>query len=134
MDFTPLDQHQVLLFLVQLLLLVGLARLLGGLMRWIGQPRWWESSWRGCCSAHPGGRSSRAHRPEGEGLVVEERHLEEATHAASNVVASAVELGQRLGVAVDPMIRLAPHPEQEIIELANGGQFDLLVLGTSTRR
>ncbi|MDH3540195.1 MAG: cation:proton antiporter, partial [Acidimicrobiia bacterium] len=34
----PLDEHQVLLLLIQLLALVGLARLLGGLMKRIGQP------------------------------------------------------------------------------------------------
>lgn len=34
----PLDEHQVLVFLVQLALLVGVARLLGGVMKMINQP------------------------------------------------------------------------------------------------
>jgi Kef-type K+ transport system membrane component KefB/nucleotide-binding universal stress UspA family protein len=34
----PLNEHQVLVFLVQLFILVGFARLLGGLMKRVGQP------------------------------------------------------------------------------------------------
>ena len=34
----PLSEHEVLVFLVQLVLLIGIARALGGLMKQLGQP------------------------------------------------------------------------------------------------
>ena len=34
----PLDEHQILVLLVQVFVLVGFARILGGLMKRIGQP------------------------------------------------------------------------------------------------
>lgn len=37
-DAAPLSEHEVLVFLIQLALLIGVARLLGGLMKRIGQP------------------------------------------------------------------------------------------------
>ena len=37
-DAAPLSEHEVLVFLIQLALLIGVARLLGGLMKSIGQP------------------------------------------------------------------------------------------------
>ncbi len=49
------------------------------------------------------------------------------------MLAGAVALGSRLGVTVDPLVRVAPDAEREIVELANNGDFDLLVLGTSSR-
>lgn len=37
-DTAPLDEHQVLVFLIQIMLLVGVARLLGTIMKRLGQP------------------------------------------------------------------------------------------------
>jgi Kef-type K+ transport system membrane component KefB len=37
-EFAPLNEHQILIFLVQIILLVGMARLLGGLMKRLHQP------------------------------------------------------------------------------------------------
>ncbi|MDP8958695.1 MAG: cation:proton antiporter [Actinomycetota bacterium] len=72
-------------------------------------------------------------QPQGEGLLMEGARLEEAIRSADEVLASAVELGQRLGVVVDPLVKVAPHAEEEIVALAASGDFDLLVLGTAAR-
>lgn len=72
-------------------------------------------------------------RPESEGLLMETARIEEATRVGGEMLAGAVALGSRLGVTVDPLVRVAPDAEREIVELANGGEFDLLVLGTSSR-
>ncbi len=43
-----LNEHQLLVFLVQLALLVGIARLLGDLPTSSASRRWWDSSWPEC--------------------------------------------------------------------------------------
>jgi hypothetical protein len=48
---TAATQHDILLLLLHLTLLLGTARLLGWLHSALGSPRWWAKSWPGCCLA-----------------------------------------------------------------------------------
>jgi nucleotide-binding universal stress UspA family protein len=83
-----------------------------------------------------GGRTFALHvvnRPEGQGMMLEGPAIEEGMRAGQELVATAAELGDKLGVSVDTGVRVAPNAEEEIVQFANSGAFDLLVLGASTR-
>lgn len=83
-----------------------------------------------------GGRTFALHvvnRPEGQGMMLEGPAIEEGMQAGQEMVANAAQLGERLGVNVDTGVRVAPNAEEEIVEFANSGAFDLLVIGASTR-
>ena len=83
-----------------------------------------------------GGRSFALHvvnRPEGQGMMLEGPAIEEGMETGQELVAAAARLGDKLGVSVDTGVRVAPNAEQEIVEFANSGAFDLLVIGASTR-
>jgi Kef-type K+ transport system membrane component KefB len=72
-------------------------------------------------------------RPEGHGMMLAQVQADAAREAAADMLAQAVELGDRLGIGVTTTIRVAPNAEEELVAAANGGDFDLLVLGTATR-
>ncbi len=72
-------------------------------------------------------------RPEGQGLLLESASVDDSLRAGQEMVGTAAALGSRLGVSVETGVRVAPNAEEEIVEFANSGTFDLLVLGTSTR-
>lgn len=72
-------------------------------------------------------------RPSGQGMMMETAMEFEARRDAAELVAEAAGLGARLGVSVEPLIRVAPNAVDEILSVAASGGFDMLVLGTSTR-
>ncbi|HJQ78132.1 MAG TPA: cation:proton antiporter [Acidimicrobiia bacterium] len=72
-------------------------------------------------------------RPEGQGVMREERSIEASLTDGRELVAAAAAFGARLGVAVETGVRVAPNAEEEIVAFGNSGAFDLLVLGASTR-
>jgi len=72
-------------------------------------------------------------RPDGQGILLEHAQIETATRVGHEMVATAAVFGSRLGVDVETVVRVAPNAEAEIVELANTGGFDLLVIGTSNR-
>jgi K+:H+ antiporter len=72
-------------------------------------------------------------RPEGQGLLVESRAVDESLRAGQEMVGTAAAFGERLGVEVEVGVRVAPNAEEEIVEFANSGTFELMVLGTSSR-
>lgn len=72
-------------------------------------------------------------RPEGQGALVEQARISESTDAAVTMLAEAAELGAKLGVSVETSVIVAPQAEAAIIAEANGGEYDLLLLGSATR-
>jgi nucleotide-binding universal stress UspA family protein len=72
-------------------------------------------------------------RPEGQGALVEEARISESTDAAVTMLSEAAELGAKLGVSVTTSVKVDPQAEAAIIEEANGGEYDLLLLGSATR-
>lgn len=72
-------------------------------------------------------------RPEGQGLMFLDAAIDDGLRAGQEMVGSAAAFGERLGVAVETGVRIAPNAELEIVRFANSGNFELLVLGTSTR-
>lgn len=72
-------------------------------------------------------------RPDGQGMMLEEHRFEEAKHTAAELLAEATNLGRKLGMKVDTLLKVATNPEEEIVEKANSGDFDLLVLGVAQR-
>lgn len=72
-------------------------------------------------------------RPSGQGVMLETAMVSEAKRAAAELVAEAADLGAKLGVMVEPIIRVAPNAVDEILDMAQSGSFDVLVLGASTR-
>jgi|FLYL01.1.fsa_nt_gi Kef-type K+ transport system membrane component KefB len=83
-----------------------------------------------------GGRAFALHvvaRPEGHGLTLGTPALDDAMRSGQEMVAAAAAFGERLGVVVETGVRVAPNPEAEIVEMANAGSFDLVVLGASNR-
>lgn len=83
-----------------------------------------------------GGKAFALHvvnRPEGQGVLLEGPSVDESLRVGQELVREAADFGERLGVHVDTGVRVAPNAEQEIVEFANSGTFDLLVLGASTR-
>jgi nucleotide-binding universal stress UspA family protein len=83
-----------------------------------------------------GGRTFALHvvnRPEGQGVLREDKTIESSLAAGQELVRVAAEFGDRLGVSVETGVRVAPNAEEEIVAFGNSGAFDLLVLGASTR-
>ncbi|MGH8911017.1 MAG: cation:proton antiporter [Acidimicrobiia bacterium] len=83
-----------------------------------------------------GGKAVALHvinRPDGEGVYFPGEGVDRSLRAAEEMLAGAREFGDRLGVKVETEARLAPHAEQEILDYAHRGSFDLIVLGTSSR-
>lgn len=59
--------------------------------------------------------------------------VEAAVRTGNEMVGGAAAFGERLGVAVETGVRVASHPEAEIVDVANAGGFDLIVIGASNR-
>ncbi len=72
-------------------------------------------------------------RPEGQGLMLEEPTVTDAIRTGQEMVTAAAGFGERLGVTVETGVRVAPHAEEEVVEIANNGDFDLVVIGASNR-
>lgn len=72
-------------------------------------------------------------RPDGHGMMFDTASEQEVLHTGHDVVTGAVAFGERLGVAVDGVLRVASNAEAEIVTMANGGDFDLLVVGALSR-
>lgn len=72
-------------------------------------------------------------RPSDQGVMFESATEAEALAAGNEVLAAATAFGERLGVAVESSVHIATNAEAEIVALANGGDFDLLVIGASNR-
>jgi len=70
---------------------------------------------------------------EQPGMVPDERLVDDGRRVAAELMADTAALGSRLGVRVETLVRVARNPEEEIVDLANNGGFDLLVLGTAQR-
>lgn len=83
-----------------------------------------------------GGRATALHvvnRPDGEGVFLPGEGGDQAMRAADAMLDQARDFATRLGVRLDAEARVAPNAEQEILDYANRGGIDLLVLGTSSR-
>ncbi|HEY7704442.1 MAG TPA: cation:proton antiporter [Acidimicrobiia bacterium] len=72
-------------------------------------------------------------RPEGQGVMLESPAVAEGMEAGRELVAAAARFGGQLGVEVTTEVRIGTNAEQEIVDHANEGDFDLLVLGASSR-
>jgi nucleotide-binding universal stress UspA family protein len=72
-------------------------------------------------------------RPEGQGILREDPAVESSLRDGQELVGAAAAFGERLGVAVETGVRMAPNAEEEIVAFGNSGAFDLLVLGASAR-
>ena len=70
---------------------------------------------------------------EQPGMVPDSKLVDEGHRVAAEMLADAAALGARLGVRVETLARVSDSAEQSIVELANSGGFDLLVLGTARR-
>jgi Kef-type K+ transport system membrane component KefB len=83
-----------------------------------------------------GGSASVVHivsRPYNQGMMFNEGAERDTLELAEAVTSNAVAFGERLGVTVEGMVRVASNAEAEIVALANSGEFDLLVVGASNR-
>jgi Kef-type K+ transport system membrane component KefB/nucleotide-binding universal stress UspA family protein len=72
-------------------------------------------------------------RPEGDGLLLPDETLADSVRAGHEMVGIAAAFGERMGVLVRTDVQVASNAEAEIVRRANDGDFDLLVLGTSSR-
>ena len=72
-------------------------------------------------------------QPEGQGMMLETHRLDDARRAGTEVLAEAADLGGKLGLRVTTLLTVAANPEKEIVDKANSGDFDLLVLGVAQR-
>ncbi|MGB5432052.1 MAG: universal stress protein, partial [Acidimicrobiia bacterium] len=72
-------------------------------------------------------------RPEDQGIMFDSVTEGRTLKAGHAVTADALAFGERLGVAVEGVVHVASNAEAEIVALANGGGFDLLVVGASNR-
>jgi len=72
-------------------------------------------------------------RPDGQGMMFDAVTERDMLHTGHEMVAAAAAFGERLGVAVEGDVHVASNPEAEIVALANGGDFDLLVIGALSR-
>ena len=72
-------------------------------------------------------------RPEGSGFMLEEPTVTDAIRTGQEMVTAAAGFGERLGVTVETGVRVAPHAEEEVVDVANNGDFDLVVIGASNR-
>lgn len=83
-----------------------------------------------------GGIASAIHvvnRPEGQGVMLEDPAVADAVRTGQEMVGAAAAFGERLGVAVETDVRVAPNAEGEIVEFANTRGVDLAVLGAASR-
>jgi len=72
-------------------------------------------------------------RPDGHGMMFDAAADSDAVRDGKDIVGAAVAFGKRFGTDVEGVVRTAPNAEEEIVDLANHGGFDLLVIGTSNR-
>jgi nucleotide-binding universal stress UspA family protein len=72
-------------------------------------------------------------RPQGQGMIRVDHVVEDSLAAGRELVRDAADFGERLGVAVETGVRVAPNAEEEIVAFGNSGAFDLLVIGASAR-
>lgn len=83
-----------------------------------------------------GGSATALHvvnRPDGEGVFMPGHGGDQAMRAADALLDQARDFANRLGVRLQAEARVAPNAEQEILDFANRGGVDLLVLGTASR-
>lgn len=83
-----------------------------------------------------GGRAIALHvvnRPDGEGVFLPGGTIDEARATAQSLIEKSREFGERIGLAVDARIRVAPNAEQEILDFAAREHADIIVLGTASR-
>lgn len=83
-----------------------------------------------------GGRAIALHvvnRPDGEGVFLPGGTIDEARATAQSLIEKSREFGERIGLAVDAQIRVAPNAEQEILDFAATENVDIVVLGTASR-
>jgi len=69
----------------------------------------------------------------GDGLWVADRSLRDSMQTAIELVGASRAFGARLGADVETTVRVSSQAEREIVELANTGGFDLLVIGAANR-
>jgi Kef-type K+ transport system membrane component KefB/nucleotide-binding universal stress UspA family protein len=72
-------------------------------------------------------------RPEGQGMMLDAHVLDEAVRTGQEMVSGAAAFGERLGVDVETGLRVGPNAEAEIVAVANGGDYDLVVIGAANR-
>lgn len=70
---------------------------------------------------------------EQPGIPPDGKLIEEGQRAAVELLAEAMSLGSRLGASVETLVKVSESAEHSILDLANGGEFELLVLGTARR-
>ncbi len=69
----------------------------------------------------------------GDGLWVADRSLRDSMQTAIELVGTSRAYGARLGADVDTTVKVSSQAEREIVEVANSGGFDLLVIGAANR-
>jgi Kef-type K+ transport system membrane component KefB len=82
------------------------------------------------------GRVSALHvvnQPEGQGMLFTSVTEKEAVRVGQEIAGGAAAFGERLGVSVETHLQVASNAEAAIVELANGSEYDLLVIGASNR-
>jgi len=72
-------------------------------------------------------------QPEGQGMMLESHRIDDARRMGIELLADAADLGSKLGLRVATILGGDQNPELTIVEKANSGDFDLLVLGASQR-
>ncbi|HEX6946619.1 MAG TPA: cation:proton antiporter [Acidimicrobiia bacterium] len=73
-------------------------------------------------------------RPEsGDGILLSANSVDSGLETGRALVAAAAALGERLGVQVETLVEMAPQAEEAIVQMANSGTHDLLVLGANPR-
>lgn len=82
-----------------------------------------------------GGRSFALHvvTAQSGASSLDAHTVETSVRAGNEMVAAAAAFGERLGVAVETGVRVATNPEAEIVEVANAGGYDLIVIGAANR-
>lgn len=87
-------------------------------------------------AAASGARAGSLHvvnRPDGAGIYLPGGSIQEARDTASDLLSRAAQFGSRLGVEVMTEVLVAPNAEQEILDFARDGRFEMVVLGASNR-
>jgi nucleotide-binding universal stress UspA family protein len=72
-------------------------------------------------------------RPDGEGVFLPGRTIDEARQVAASMIKESRQFGMRLGLTIRGEVRVAPNAEQEILNFAVSEGMDVIVLGTSSR-
>jgi Kef-type K+ transport system membrane component KefB/nucleotide-binding universal stress UspA family protein len=83
-----------------------------------------------------GGQAMALHvvnRPQGQGVMLEDPAAQTAIRRGQEMVAAGAAFGERLGIAVDTSVRVSPNPEAEILDFADQGGFDIVVIGAANR-